>query len=403
MLELRPLLVRALRNDGYGALCAGEPRSHIERGTRLSYWLSTALVGGVVSTLSDWTNASNLGWVGLLGSVLVVLTALAHFFDPRRALLTAALAWMACLVAQVAATDHDTFATLGSPFVLTAGAVWVSGQGRLGTLLRLSPLLLPVTLTVLLIPLFTDNMWEAVARLDARNLLFLSFLTIVPLAGLLYGQLARQVGESASSLGHDVLAADPKEAADRVTERLAALVEDEERETVRRNAREPLRVLFASGLDEKVATVSEDLSGALRWRLSIRLLWTLTGLFVAVSLYIYVLACLLVPTAVGEGWSRDVVETTAVDVGIQVLHLPTGVYLLVAGLLGVVATAVLLAFVLTEEHYGDNLADAILRRPLRGGLELALPYAALAEDGSASGGAGKHGTGTSPRKRKGRA
>lgn len=48
-----------------------------------------------------------------------------------------------------------------------------------------------------------------------------------------------------------------------------------------------------------------------------------------------------------------------------------------AALLGIIATAVLLAFVLTEEHYRTNLTDAVLRSPLRDGLEMALPYEAL--------------------------
>ncbi len=49
-------------------------------------------------------------------------------------------------------------------------------------------------------------------------------------------------------------------------------------------------------------------------------------------------------------------------------------------LLGEVATAVLQAYGTTEESYAGDLTAAVLYAPLRDGLTIALPYAALAAD-----------------------
>src|SRR5687767_8833223 len=112
-LELRPLLARGLRREGFGAVCRGEPRSSTDLSTRFSWWLTTAITGGVVNSLADWTNATSYGWLGLLALTMAALLVLTLVWSPGVAVSLEVVVWAVFLGVQVAERDHDTWITLG--------------------------------------------------------------------------------------------------------------------------------------------------------------------------------------------------------------------------------------------------------------------------------------------------
>jgi hypothetical protein len=58
--------------------------------------------------------------------------------------------------------------------------------------------------------------------------------------------------------------------------------------------------------------------------------------------------------------------------------LPVGPYLNASVLLGILATAIFFAFVVTdEEKYASTLTDLVVRKPLRRAALFALPYTAI--------------------------
>jgi hypothetical protein len=239
--------------------------------------------------------------------------------------------------------------------------------------------MLPVTLTVLLLPLFTDNLWEAGARLHARHFVLLGLLTVVPLVALLAVRLRREIGLGIRDVGSKILD-DKNAAAARVTQRLVGMVDEADRDEARRAVEKPLERTYPAVSFEHVESARTRVSPSLGRRSLGRLVLTIIGLGLTVTAYIYVLAWVLVPLGTAASWADvEGVRTTEVDLLVSTLRVPVEPYLSVSALLGIVATAVLLAFVLTEEHYESNLSEALIRRPLQNGVELALPYLLLAE------------------------
>ncbi|ADB53595.1 hypothetical protein Cwoe_5187 [Conexibacter woesei DSM 14684] len=109
---------------------------------------------------------------------------------------------------------------------------------------------------------------------------------------------------------------------------------------------------------------------------------TTFGLLVSVTLYLYVLAWILVPIGVSAEWLGEPASTTTISLLNGEFAVPLGGYVSVAGLLGIVATAVMLAFATTEDRYAGDVTTAVLYAPLRDGMTIALPYQAL-KDSSA--------------------
>lgn len=369
--------MRALRDDGFGAVCEGEPRSHTETAKVLSQVVMPGFGLGVVSVISDWLNVEMWGGIGLLlvGSLAVALVGL------RASVGIAAIGvvalWVVLLIAHVARSDGDVLKTVGWPFLLSAVVLWLVRRRRLKTVARVSPLLLPVTLTVLLIPLFTDDLWRTAQELRLRHLVVLSVLTVLPLVYVLTRQLRGQIGPVVRRASEDVLN-DAQASASRAKERLVRLVDDSEKESVADAVSSDLAALYSHSLDfHHVDLLERRLTPSLRRKLVFRVLWTACGLALGVTLYLYVLAWTLIPGEVSAEWLGSPVDGASIDLLVAHLTAPLGAYVVVAALLGLIATSVLLGFVITEERYAGDVTGAVLYEPVHGAATVGLPYVAI--------------------------
>ena len=91
----------------------------------------------------------------------------------------------------------------------------------------------------------------------------------------------------------------------------------------------------------------------------------------------FLLAWALVDIRVAEKWLERPFPTELVHLPTGDLVIPTGPYVGMAALLSVLATAVLIAYVITEERYGEELSTNLVRQPLEQSLACALPYQAV--------------------------
>lgn len=377
--SFRPLLVRVLRNAGFGAICKGEPRSYNDLGTVSSYALMSGFLLGVVGVLSDWLNVGSWGWFGLLVGVTFLLALSGAIGAVQPAALVLVLVWCGFAVVQFAKADSDVAETLVLPFVVTAVLVWVGRQGRLSMIARVSPLLLPVTLTVLLIPLFTDDLWKAASELEVRHFGLLAVLLLLPLGAQLTRQMRAEMDVVILSAGRDVLA-HREDTAEELVQRLVKLVDKDGRETLSAELA-PEATKHVEAVDgSHLQAVRDVLLPSLRRRAVGRVAWTALGLTASVSVYLYVLAWTLVPVSVSGDWLSTPVETTSVDLLLIDFSAPLGPYVAVAVLMGIVAAAVLIGFVITEERYAGDVSAAVLYAPVRDGLVAALPYAVMTEE-----------------------
>jgi len=382
-LRLRPLLVRALGDDGFGAACRGEPRSHIDIATSMSYIVMPALGLGAVSAVADWFDTGTWGWFGILLIATAAAVIGAYATSPHAAARTLAQFWGLALGIQLLASDHDVLETLVWPFAVSAVLLLLLRRRRLSTVARVSPLLLPVTLTVLLIPLFTDDLWSAAEALRPRHFLLLAALTLLPLVVFLGLRLRREVPEVFKRAREDIrseLGSRRDEYAERATARLVRLAPDEDKEQVRSDVGRELEGIYADIGVAELTALEARLVASLRRQVVIRLLWTTVGLLIGVTAYLYALAWILVPVGVSSDWIGGVAHTTTVDLLAFALQAPLGAYVSLSVLLGVVATAVLLGLGTTEERYAGDFTAAVLYTPMRDGLIIALPYERLAAD-----------------------
>ena len=128
-----------------------------------------------------------------------------------------------------------------------------------------------------------------------------------------------------------------------------------------------------------VAQVGEEVAGKIGPRIRRLLAWrlatTAVGTAALVAGYTYLLA-----------WAAVTARTAAAYVGHRVRmypldligELPAGPFIHVAALFGLVATAVYLAFALTEDDYADALTESLVARPFEEILLLVVPYRAAA-------------------------
>jgi len=335
---------------------------------------------GFTFCISDWLELGLTGWLAVAALLMLGCGGLALAIGPGRAAVLLVTAWVAAAVTQLVATDADDFgATIGVPFLLTFGTMWAVRGRRLATLARSAPLLLPVTLTVLLIPLFTAEVWQAATALHAGHLALAAALTIVPLAAL----LAARVRPELTAILRDVIdttadsATLPDEAADRVVRRVTEAHREEEGPRVR----DQLEEVYAAGFSSRVRlTLADRMIKSLERTALWRLVTTAAGLTMVVAAYLYTLAWILVQREVATKWTEQPIPTYEVDLGVAAVSVPGGPYIAVAALLGVVATAVFVSFAVTDERYAGDLSSALVKTPLPTAVAVALPYTVLREE-----------------------
>jgi hypothetical protein len=365
---LRVLLVRSLREQGLRRACKGEPATYDDFSTRASVVFTLAMMFGVVFSLSDWLNASDLATLGIAVAVPLALVFVAWRSSPERAVVLIVPCWFLCLVVQIHATDHDAGATVGLPFVLTFIGVAVLRTRRLATLARSAPLVLPVTLSVLVIPLFTNDLWSAVHNLHPGNLLALAALSLLPLLIAVERRLRAEVDRAVQLAVENI---DPVVARAQLDASLMGLLVDNERAGA---APELERLLDARWKPFATDAAAEALADPLRRRVGRAVGWVVVGLGSLATLYMGLMCWVLIPIANAQDWTKTNVPVQhVVALGVS-FDVPLGPYLMVAVLLGLLAAAVLLASVAVDEDYARRMAEALLQRPAGEAIATLVPY-----------------------------
>lgn len=245
-------------------------------------------------------------------------------------------------------------------------------------LARSIPLLFPLVLLLLFIPLVTADLWRVASAADATRLIVLALIVLLPLAivlvGRLIGSLPTVVDETATSL-----AADPDAVRD-IPVLLDRLVGDYAGSWVLNyglaDLRPALRPAAASGYVPFLAVmVRRPLIRALAIRTALMLL----GLGICVFGYLYLMGAILVTPEVAEQWSHAHVPSFSLEAFGLAVHPPGGPYLAITTLLSIIAVGAFLAFVIVEATYATAMAGALLHKPVREYLLLALPYTRLRE------------------------
>gem|GEM_PF-6324518 len=385
---LRVSLAQLLRTERYGDLCAHEPEPEdSNRATQIGLlawflyvWTATALIARQVEP-------SGAGW-----PLLIVAVSVAVFivFTLARGIAIAVItmAWpiSALIFTLTGSSGHFLWWTYGAPIALAA-IPWLLRGLRLGTardlasnvamIVRSAPLLGPVALVVLFVPLFSAEIWEVARDLDSIDWVALYVVTVgvmgVLVAFTLYREIEAVVRASARRLEG---AADP----------LALLVAEARRvqkdnaDVVEQLARDTVLAAFAKNRPQEYAPyIAATVRRSLGVSLLPRLLISVSAATLILTVYFYALAAVLFERSQIEAWTRDAIPVEAIHALGMHVTLPTGVYLQVAALLGVAATAVYLSMVLTEDRFSQAVADALLHRPTDRCLALAVPYVWLDE------------------------
>jgi len=156
---------------------------------------------------------------------------------------------------------------------------------------------------------------------------------------------------------------------------LEDLLNKEEREAFDvEEAKRFLRSLDGPPLKEGAVNLATTLQKSFRRRILLRVIPLTLGIAIAVAAFIYILAIASVPTETAQQWAGSPIPTGDVSLAAIDVTFPLGPYLMVPALLAVIATAVFLAFVLTEDRYSATLYDTLVYEPARRWILLGVPY-----------------------------
>jgi hypothetical protein len=278
--------------------------------------VSWAFVLGLIFSVADWTNATRWGTVGIAAAMLLFLALLADRFGSRVGAALVAVLWSGALVAQLQQSDHDVAATIGLPFVLMAVAVTVLRPRRIGAIVRSSPLVLPVALSVLVIPLFTADLWDVVTRLHVGNLMLVAALTVLPLLFCVRRRLSREVGpalqDARESINGDL-------ARTALEERLTKLLDEFQQPGAEAEIH---RLLTRFWIPFDATTAAKEAIDPLRRQLGRNLFVSASGLTIVASCYMGALAWALVPVANARAWSGHEVDEARIELLGITAHVP---------------------------------------------------------------------------------
>jgi hypothetical protein len=241
-------------------------------------------------------------------------------------------------------------------------------------LIRSSPLLFPVVVLLLFFPLLSADVWRATAHVTWLQLVGLSIAILLPVLIFLYGRLAGSL-HAICDREADAISQEPN--IEPTIREVARQLDKKRAGWIRTSAVD----LVASGLDsaEFGPYLAATLNSSLRRHLALALGLVLVGSAIVLFTYIYALALLAVQTHVASAWSEQAVPHATIHLLGLSLVLRTGPYLRVTALLTNLALGAFLALILTEDRYSSTLAEALINRPVRVMLALALPYLALGE------------------------
>jgi hypothetical protein len=268
--------------------------------------------------------------------------------------------------------------THGGPLAIVGGAYWLSRGRRFAGLAAGLPLLFPIAVALLFVPVLTADLWRAAEDLPWGGFVFLGLITIAPLSLVLRRQLHRSVEQVfATAAARLERSGDPAQG---TLKRLGKLLGADAATAVAYGGHADVEEAFADGRPSEyapmiAATVGKPFRGQVTWRF----VPMIGGFLAFLSAYFYALAWAVVTVGTAARWTGEAIPSQEVSVLGLGAHLPGGPYLKVALLLGIVATAIFLAFVLTEDRYSTALAEALVEEPVEHCLALAVPFAYTGE------------------------
>jgi hypothetical protein len=386
---LRALLAVALVRRGYGAVvvAADTPENVVHSnplpgllalGMIWSFGISAAIAAGL-----PWY----LYWCGLLGAFALLAVASSRLKSTHFGGLLL-VAWVAIGVAYVSNGALGSFGlAYGVPLAVAAafGVAFRTLRLRdaqdvglaLGGAFRGAPLVAPIVLIVLFIPAMTRDVWQVADQLDTSSLLLVGCISV----GLLFVIVRIQLGsELGQMLRHRANHLSEQVQRSKLTrDEAGAGVDDEGVPLLETMPDSVIDAAWPANGGEYAPYIEVRAGESLQQPLTARLGVTTALVGLALVVYIYVLCAAVVPIEVASAWSGAEIPSTEIQALGAEITIPGGVYLKLAALLGLAATATFLSFALVEERFAVALTDALLREPSDKLLALAIPYLGLRE------------------------
>jgi hypothetical protein len=385
--DLRMLLNRALRAQGYWKLCKAQGSDYSVVSNKLSRFLVIAiLVGSAVSVnrifdLSLWHSIEIvLGAIVAWVVVVLITGAPAGIFAYISLFL-----WLIGAGGYLAITHEFSVLVFTHllPFGVVLAAQWTGGAMKLAGHV---PFFVQLALIIVLLPLLSEDPWRLAAEAGGRRIAMLAALSIIPLCYVLVLRIVKTDTETTFAQAAARIEAEPtRYSADATQFLLKKMREAGEVELADDRVQGEIETAYGrmSTYIGEVITLGRR---AFRLRAIRRLLAMVIGISLAVWLLIYILAWAAMPPSLAEQWSkRDVGYWTPPPLGFD-LHFPLGPYLLVAALLATVACVGFLGFALTEDQYSEALWGAVIHRTATDCVKLAIPYLHLSDVAELDGG-----------------
>lgn len=242
---------------------------------------------------------------------------------------------------------------------------------------RSAPYVAPVVIVAILLPALTADVWQLASAIDSENLIWAAAVSVGLLLFLVARQLRRELEPAFAARCRSLTSR--AEAPELTRAAITASVDEETAKVIQELPAETLAEAWpTSGEDYAPYLVAVE-GATLRRPLTARLLITAGVMGSLLTAYIYALLAVTVPEGVAESWSHAPVEVCHLSLFGLGVDLPGDAYIGMAILLGIFATAIYLAFALTEERIAAALTEALLREPIDRFLLLALPFVSLVE------------------------
>jgi len=433
--RLLDALIAGLNKEGFGRVCSrSSARDEALRAiAHWDGWIGRAIVFGIALCFATFTG-TRLGqgvWAAL---ATVVLTAVLvpllsdvgrrlESIDPRLGTVYA-LAVLAAILGTLAYQIVDlgprsALLTHALP-VAAAAAVWLLGMNvrrvrdlrplRISSLIDLvaaTPLLVAIALLIAVVPLFSEDLWSVAAAMEVAGVVELGCVTVLPMTVIvLWYLLVTKLDQVVTQVSQSLRLDDGQsEKLEETIEELLAVAQTEGYDRAHRRARRQrlrdrllrrkrespgparpeldeeriLRGSFGSpAFNFYVRYVQSRLKWILRAQIGGRVMLLIVGTALGFTAYIYAIAWIVVPAETASTWAkRATAATWETGLGFAV---PYGPHLSVAVVMAVIATAILLALVVTTSEMDTKFVALSTDSPIKRCVSLTVPVAKLWSD-----------------------
>jgi hypothetical protein len=242
-------------------------------------------------------------------------------------------------------------------------------------IVRSAPLLAPLVLVLLILPLLQADVWRIANQLSQTRIVGVLALTVVVLLIVVRSILGKKLPAVLEARAVELCKSPRRVGMTR--KGVAPAVKWEDLSWPTELTDERLESYWPPDGGEYVPYLMASERRILLAPLTVRLALTTTVVGFGLMVYMYALACVTVSTNLADSWIKPV--GTVHELHIWFVALPGDVYVRVAVLLGLVATAAFLSFAIIDDRLSTALREAWLEGPVDRFLVLAIPYVALDE------------------------